>query len=347
MWNNKVIALLTQIANGAFGSAGTGQASMANSMPVAIASDQSAVPVSLGKGQATMSNSVPVTVASDQSSMPVTVGNKGQATMANSLPVTVASDQSSLPVTVGNKGQATMANSVPVVVASDQGAVPVSMAGGATTPAKAGNAAAAATDTGMAMLAVRQDSLTVFNGASGEYAQPSVDKYGAALVKSFEKQAKTYSATVQVTPAASATDVATLTGSTGTAVMLTKIIISGQQTNGGKIDLSVVKRSTSDSGGTSAAGTAVPHISTDTAAAAAVAGYSANPTALGTLTGVLRRFAYFLGGSASQDTPLVIDFGDKGKGIQLVTSAQQVAVNLNGTTVTGGTLDITFEWIEI
>lgn len=66
------------------------------------------------KGQATMAASLPVTMASDQSDVKVTMDGedvdvvikdsggselKGQKTMANSLPVTLASDQSDLPIT--------------------------------------------------------------------------------------------------------------------------------------------------------------------------------------------------------------------------------------------------------
>jgi hypothetical protein len=52
------------------------------------------------KGQATMANSLPVALASDQGILGVTA--KGQATMANSLPVVIASDQQ-LTTTTGAK----------------------------------------------------------------------------------------------------------------------------------------------------------------------------------------------------------------------------------------------------
>ena len=91
-----------------------GQAVMASSFPVVIASNQSAIPINLqdGSGSAV---------------------NKGQGLMAASIPVVIASNQSAHPVNLqdggGNsitEGQKNMAGSLPVVIASDQGAVPVS-----------------------------------------------------------------------------------------------------------------------------------------------------------------------------------------------------------------------------
>jgi hypothetical protein len=106
------------------------------------------------------SRPVPVAIASDQSGVPVTnaaitsidtkTPSKGQAAMAASTPVVIASDQSAVTVTNAAatsidgkfpaKGQAAMAASVPVVVASDQSAVAVARttesAPNATLPAK-------------------------------------------------------------------------------------------------------------------------------------------------------------------------------------------------------------------
>lgn len=45
------------------------------------------------EGQQTMANSISVAIASDQSAVPVSMPNEGQQTMANSISVTMASDQ--------------------------------------------------------------------------------------------------------------------------------------------------------------------------------------------------------------------------------------------------------------
>lgn len=118
-----------------------GQAVMASSAPVVIASDQSAIAVTgpatqaqleaeldekFGNlGQAAMVASAPVVLASDQSAIPVT-GTFYQVTQPVSGPVTQAELTTELDEKLGDLGQALMAASAPVVIASDQSAVPVS-----------------------------------------------------------------------------------------------------------------------------------------------------------------------------------------------------------------------------
>jgi hypothetical protein len=92
-----------------------GQATMANSSSVVIASDQSNLPANikqingstLSLGQTTMAASLPVAFASNQSNLPANVAqingstlSLGQTAMASSLPVTIANNQSGIPVTV-------------------------------------------------------------------------------------------------------------------------------------------------------------------------------------------------------------------------------------------------------
>lgn len=48
------------------------------------------------EGQQTMANSISVAIASDQTAVPVSMPNEGQQTMANSISVAIASDQSTL-----------------------------------------------------------------------------------------------------------------------------------------------------------------------------------------------------------------------------------------------------------
>jgi hypothetical protein len=91
--------------------AAPGQSNMANSKPVAIASDQSAVPVSgaiaisAGGTTATVKPASTAPVVADPA-LVVTISPNcqnpnGPATMANSSPVTMASDQSNLPTVAG------------------------------------------------------------------------------------------------------------------------------------------------------------------------------------------------------------------------------------------------------
>lgn len=218
---------------------------------------------------------------------------------------------------------------------------------GAANLGKAEDAASASGDTGVFTLAVRRDTLTVSASATGDYNEQAVDQYGSMQVRDYEKQARTYSASANIAAAASATDIAILPGSATTTVFVTKVIISGIQTTGGLADVLLIKRSTANTGGTSAAMTPIPHDANDAAAVAAPLSYTANPTP-GTAVGTFRRGYTPVGAATAVVNPLIVfDFGDKGRPITLRGIAQGLAVNLNGVTLTGGTFDVVFEWFEI
>lgn len=108
-----------------------GQKTMANSLPVAIASDQGAVPVSDGSGSLTVDAPVGTPVfarLSDGSAALV-----AQKTMANSLPVVVASDQSAIATTpAGNVAHdaADAGNPVKIGFKAVTAAVPAAVANG-------------------------------------------------------------------------------------------------------------------------------------------------------------------------------------------------------------------------
>lgn len=175
----------------------------------------------------------------------------------------------------------------------------------------------------------------------------AVGANGALAMQNIGAAAATYSSSFNVTAAASATDIATLSGSATKTIYITKVIISGVQTTASLNDILLVKRSTADTGGTSTAQTAVPHDSADAAASGIVLAYTANPAALGTLVGSFRR-GYVPVSSAATVVPAIVvfDFGDKGKPIVLRGIAQQIAINLNGVTLVGGAFDIDIEWYE-
>jgi hypothetical protein len=124
-----------------------GQAFMAASVPVAIASNQSTLPVSAASlplptgaateatlssintktpalGQAAMAASSPVVIASDQSAVPVSAASLPLPTGA-ATEVTLAAMSAKLPAALG---QLAMAASLSVAIASDQSTIPVSAA---------------------------------------------------------------------------------------------------------------------------------------------------------------------------------------------------------------------------
>jgi len=137
--------------NGKFGA--LGQAAMAGSAPVVIASDQSTLPVSAASLPLPTGAATEATLSAASAKLPATLGQKA---MAASLAVAIASDQSTLPVSAASlplpSGAATeatlsaasaklpatlgahaVAASLSVTVAPDQGAIPVSDNGGSLT----------------------------------------------------------------------------------------------------------------------------------------------------------------------------------------------------------------------
>jgi hypothetical protein len=131
-----------------------GQKTMASSMPVALASDQSSIPVSLSEPISVDDNGGSLTVDGT-----VTANVSDNATRDNGK-IDIAGFDVGLPagtnnigdvdiVSLPNEGQQTMANSISVAVASDQTNVPVSQATASNLNAQiVGNSADAATDAG-------------------------------------------------------------------------------------------------------------------------------------------------------------------------------------------------------
>jgi hypothetical protein len=170
---------LTQVGGSAIA---LGQALMAASLPVTMASNQSNLPENLTQvggaaialGQALMAASMPVTIASNQSAVPsnmTQIGGAalalGQAAMAASLPVAIASNQSNLPenlTQVGGAaialGQAAMAASMPVAIASNQSTLPENLT------QIAGNAVVTGTATGATLANILEIITGLYNGTT-------------------------------------------------------------------------------------------------------------------------------------------------------------------------------------
>ena len=159
----------------------------------------------------------------------------------------------------------------------------------------------------------------------------------------------TYTASATaVASAALATDIFTITGSATKTISINRIDINGVQTTAGQASILLIKRSTADTGGTPTAITKVPLDSLSTASSATVLAYTANPT-VGTAIGTLSSTRIFLPGAttASDAQGMSIPYGGLG-GQQLTLRgiSQVLAVNLNGATVAGGSLNINIEWTE-
>lgn len=176
----------------------------------------------------------------------------------------------------------------------------------------------------------------------------SIDVSGIAFTSNVPNGLTTYAASkTGLVPAASPTDIAVLPGvAGGVSVMVTLVTMSCTQTTAGIFDVQLIKRSTADSGGTSAAMTAVPLDSGNAAAGSAPLTYTANPTT-GTLVGNID--AQKIGAMATATAApndIYMWKPSMGQSVVLRGTAQQLAVNLNGATLTGGSCSINFQWIE-
>lgn len=155
------------------GGGGGGDASAANQvLEIAqLTAINDGTPAALG--QATMAASQPVVIASDQSAVPVsgTVAVTGVATAANQATViaSLAAIDAGTPTALG---QATMANSAPVAIASDQSSIPV-----------AGNVAAASADSGNPLKIGGKLNTTMPTYTDGQRGDAQIGVRGALKVQ--------------------------------------------------------------------------------------------------------------------------------------------------------------------
>ena len=162
-------------------------------------------------------------------------------------------------------------------------------------------------------------------------------------------QSSAYSAAAtSVNAPASATDVFEIAGSASKIIKVRAVILSGTETTSAQVIAKLVKRSTANSGGTSATLTNVPFDSSSAAATAVCKSYTANPTT-GTPVGDLLAVRFSLP-SAATSSPIeqVFSFSNGSLDFPVVLhgTAQTLAVNFNGVTLTGNSLCCTFIWTE-
>lgn len=183
--------------------------------------------------------------------------------------------------------------------------------------------------------------------ATTNAGQLQVDSRGALKVIN-ESDAQTYSAAAAFTPAATPTDVFTINGSVSKTVRVHQISVSFTATAAtSNILLSLIKRSTTNTGGTSAAATMVPHDSSNAAGTAIINSWTANPGALGTTVGTVETI--FASANTAGQT-VVFNYGSAlgDQSIVLRGSGEVLAVNLEGAALAGGELlRCKVKWTEI
>lgn len=242
-------------------------------------------------------------------------------------------------VTMGNGASGTGVQRV--TIANDStGIVALPAAGTSVVGSKAAGTAAATSVLEGAVYNATTPVLT-----DGQQAASQADTAGSLQVNTEGKKA-TYSSAPSTVLAAAATDALTITGSATKTIRITRVSFTGIGTTLGDATVTLNKRSTANTGGTSTAAAAVPHDSTSASATATVLQYTANPT-LGTLVGAVRSLPSPFFALTNAAYPTVWDFTTRnGQGIVLRGTSQVLAIGLGGATVTGGLLYGEIEWTE-
>lgn len=252
-------------------------------------------------------------------------------------------------------GQKTMANSAPVVLASDQSAIPVTQSGTWTvqqgTPPwqVSGNVASAATDSGNPVKIGAVFNTTLPTVTNGQRVDLQADANGRLLSASVPVDGSklTYaSAIAGLALAAAATDVFTLTGSASKTIRIHEISITGSATAAAFANISIIKRSTANTAGTSTTPAVVPHDSANAAGTAVARAYTANPT-LGTTVGTIKSTRMLFDSTTIVSTAYVWQQGSNPcQAIVLRGTSEVLAINMNGVTFTTGVVNIHIVWTE-
>jgi hypothetical protein len=158
-------------------------------------------------------------------------------------------------------------------------------------------------------------------------------------------------ASTQLAPGATPEDVLTISGSATHLIKVHKMSIATIQTTSGTNPWFVTKRSTANSGGTSAAVTAVPVDSGTAAATASVLQYTSAPTSDGTLVGTI------WSGTVPSPAPAAlgaiggIEFNIEtlnGSDVVLKDTSESIGWNFNGAALpTGMVVNAWVVWSEL
>lgn len=162
----------------------------------------------------------------------------------------------------------------------------------------------------------------------------------------------TYLATNTFATALLSTDIFTIIGSATKTIKIVSIGISATQSTQSIVNLTLLKRSTDNIGGTSTILTNVPLDSTNAVSTASIKSYTANPTVLGTLIGNTHRTKFLIptilvGATATAQTEMLYEFGEgSGQTLTLRGISELFAINLNATTIAGNSFSIWIKWTE-
>ena len=168
-----------------------------------------------------------------------------------------------------------------------------------------------------------------------------------------ESNVNTYGASsIALVPASAATDIACISGSATQVVRVLSVKIGGTAGTAIATPVVLTKHASANSGGTAATSTALPVPyrvdSTDPAPTATTTAYTANPTindaTPGLIDAAIITFPVTTGGATSSQFSYLTHIYNEPPTLRGV--AQQLCVNLNGATVSTGSLTISFLWTE-
>jgi hypothetical protein len=166
-----------------------------------------------------------------------------------------------------------------------------------------------------------------------------------------QSQVKTYKYTsLGNTPAATPTDIFTISGSASKTIRITKIVVGGAASTAGDLNPIIVHRSTANTGGSPTNPTPVPRDAiADSTATATLALYTANPATTGTVAGNWDSCRLFLQVTTT-GAPDVCSFTYGVNDDQLPVlhgAGDYLAINFAGATLPSGAIvDIDVEWTE-
>lgn len=250
------------------------------------------------------------------------------------------------------------ADSIPVVIAPDQSPIPVTQSGtwnindiSGTISLPTGAATSAKQTTGNASLASIDGKLNSLGQKDMAGSVPVTMASDQTPISVFTNATSTYGAAVALLPyAANGTDIFTITGSDTKVIRIKHISIDGTQTASAVRSVLLIKRSSPNSGGTFSTLTAVPYDSANPAATAVVRAYTANPTVLGTAVGTLHAEKLILSTATNPSVSDALVFSTidvtNSQDITLRGSNEVLAINMNGVTSTGNSMDIDIMWTE-
>ncbi len=313
-------------------------------------------------GQKTSANSIPVVLASDQATLSVSALADTTATGAlGALNAAVSLALAGFGGAGFQLAAGTLIGTLVAEVSYDAGttwvasffADPSTSARSATLVFTAANTATARSlviPDGATNARVRVSAFT--SGTANGTVKATTNSVPVVTPVQVQHSGKaTYVAVIRnFVPISNATDMITITGSATRTIRVTRGILTTTQTTAGTNEFFVLKRSTANAGGTSAAATRVAYDSLNPAATASVVTYSANPVTLGTLVGnlmvpkVLSPVATSLIGRET-----LFDFTLQGitQGIVLRGTSETLALNFNGVSIPAGlNLNFTLEWVE-